>query len=101
EREVRPLVRHWRRVAGANSAVFPSFVNGNVVVVCSGIGATLARQAAVAVFASERPRMIVSAGLAGALDPKLKVGEIFHPATVVDLGTGARFDSGGGDGVLV
>jgi adenosylhomocysteine nucleosidase len=101
EREVRPLVRHWRRVAGTNAAVFPSFVNGNVLVVCSGIGATLARQAAVAVFASERPRMIVSAGLAGALDPKLKVGEIFHPATVVDLGTGVRFDSGGDDGVLV
>jgi adenosylhomocysteine nucleosidase len=102
EREVRPLVRRWRRrqlVLG--EATIPAFASNGVLVVCSGIGAPLARQAAVAVFASERPRIIISAGLAGALDPKLKVGQIFHPATVVDLGTGARFYAGGSDGVLV
>jgi adenosylhomocysteine nucleosidase len=114
EREVRPLVRRWSHRElmaqmgvvrpsdpGTKAAAFSSFVNGNALIVCSGIGPTLARQAAVAVFASERPRLVVSAGLAGALDPKLKVGQILHPETVVDLATGARFDSGGADGVLV
>jgi adenosylhomocysteine nucleosidase len=102
ELEVRPLVRRWshRRLVSGEAA-FPAFVSDRVLVVCSGIGARLARQAAVAVFDSERPRIIISAGLAGALDPQLKVGQILYPATVVDLGTGARFDAGGGDGVLV
>ena len=102
EREVRPLVRGWpRRQIVSGDVTFPAFTSNRVLVVCSGIGARLARQAAVAVFDSERPRIIISAGLAGALDPQLKVGQILHPTTVVDLGTGARFDSGGPDGVLV
>lgn len=102
EREVRPLVRGWsRRQLVSGQAVFPAFAANGVLVVCSGIGAVLARQAAVAVFASEGPRIIVSAGLAGALDPELTVGQIYRPATVVDLGTGARFNGGGNDGVLV
>jgi len=102
EREVRPLVRRWpRRQLVSGEATFPVFASNRVLVVCSGIGARLARQAAVAVFDSERPRIIISAGLAGALDSQLKVGQILHPATVVDLGTGARFDAGGADGVLV
>ena len=102
EREVRPLVRRWpRRQLVSGEATFPAFVSNRVLVVCSGIGARLARQAAVAVFDSEQPRIIVSAGLAGALDSQLRVGQILHPATVVDLGTGARFDAGGAEGVLV
>lgn len=102
EREVRPLVRRWpRRQIVSGEAAFPAFASDRVLVVCSGIGARLARQAAVAVFDSERPRIIISAGLAGALDSQLKVGQILHPATVVDLGTGARFDGGGAEGVLV
>lgn len=102
EREVRPLVRRWpRRQIVSGEVTFPAFASNRVLVVCSGIGAGLARQAAVAVFDSERPRIIISAGLAGALDSQLRVGQILHPATVVDLGTGARFDSGGADGVLV
>jgi adenosylhomocysteine nucleosidase len=101
-REVRPLVRRWpRRQLVSGEVRFPAFARNRVLVVCSGIGAGLARQAAVAVFASERPRIVVSAGLAGALDLQLKVGQILYPATVVDLGTGARFDAGGAEGVLV
>jgi adenosylhomocysteine nucleosidase len=102
EREVRPLVRRWpRRQLVSGEVTFPAFASNRVLVVCSGIGAGLAREAAVAVFDSERPRIIISAGLAGALDSQLKVGRILHPSTVVDLGTGAHFDAGGADGVLV
>ena len=102
EREVRPLVRRWRRrqlVSGEKT--FSAFGNDKALVVCSGIGGGLARQAAVAVFASERPRIMISAGLAGALSSQWKVAQIFKAATVVDLGTGARYEGGGSDGVLV
>ena len=102
EREVRPLVRRWpRRHLVSGEMTFPAYARDVALVVCSGIGATLARQAAVAVFASERPRIVISTGLAGALHPDLKVGQVFQPTTVVDLGTGARFEAGGSDGVLV
>jgi adenosylhomocysteine nucleosidase len=102
EREIRPLVRGWaRRDLSTAQAIFPVFIRGNAIVICSGIGISPARQAAVAVMDSERPALLVSAGLAGALNTKLKVGQIFHPATVVDLATGVRFNAPGTDGVLV
>ncbi|MBZ5568889.1 MAG: phosphorylase [Acidobacteriia bacterium] len=102
EREVRSLVRHWpRRDLAASDLTLPAFAGDGVLVICSGIGARLARQAAVAVFASHRPRVIVSAGLAGALDSSLEVGTIFQPATVVDAATGARFNACGGSGILL
>ncbi len=102
EREVRPLVRGWQKrelIAGEFS--LPAFVSHNVLVVCGGIGAEFARRAAVAIFASEHPRVVVSAGLAGALDASLSVGQVFRPETVIDQGTGARFRASGGGGVLV
>ena len=102
EREVRRLVRHWSRRELVHSGVaMPAFERDGVLVVCSGIGGEFARRAAVAVFASEHPRLIVSAGLAGALDRQFSVGQIFQPATVVDLRTCARFGALGGSGVLV
>jgi adenosylhomocysteine nucleosidase len=102
EREVRPLVRCWpHRELVSGEGAFPAYSHDGVLVVCSGIGGQFARQAAVAVFASHHPRVVVSAGLAGALDSKLKVGEIFQPAAVVDLRTGARSNTCGGRGVLV
>src|ERR1700693_1534175 len=76
EREIRPLVRRWpRRQLGSGAITFPGFASERVLVVCSGIGAGLARQAAVAIFDFERPRIIISAGLAGALDSQLRVGQ--------------------------
>lgn len=102
EREVRPLVRRWRRRELAHGGVaLPAFERDDVLVVCSGVGAEFARRAAVAVFASQRPRILVSAGLAGALDSGLQVGKVFQPAAVVDLRTCARFAALDGSGVLV
>jgi adenosylhomocysteine nucleosidase len=102
EREVRPLVRHWsRRDLVHSGGAMPAFERDGVLVVCSGIGGEFARRAAVAVFASEHPRVVVSAGLAGALDRQFSVGQVFQPATVVDLLTCSRFEALGGSGVLV
>ena len=43
----------------------------------------------------------MSVGFAGALDPALKVGEIFEPRTVINAGDGVRTDTGRGQGTLV
>jgi adenosylhomocysteine nucleosidase len=102
EREVRPLVRNWPRHGLATGGMaIPAFEREGVLVVCSGIGGELARRAAVAVFASEQPSLVVSAGLAGALDSSLRVGQVFQPAAIVDLRSCARFEALGGSGVLV
>ncbi len=102
EREIAPLVRGWRRrdLAG-DRASFTGFVRDNVVVVCSGIGAGFARRAAVAAMNEHHPSVLVSAGLAGALNNQLMVGQLLEPATVIDLATGARFDGGGRGGALL
>jgi adenosylhomocysteine nucleosidase len=102
EREVRPLVRRWsRRELVHGGLALSAFERDGVLVVCSGIGGEFARRAAVAVFASEHPQVVISAGLAGALDRGLRIGQVFQPATVVDLRTCARFEALGRSGVLV
>ena len=44
---------------------------------------------------------LVSAGLAGACDVKLYVGDVVRAATVVDAKTGERFETGADGGVAV
>jgi adenosylhomocysteine nucleosidase len=107
EREVRPLIKDWRdceKESGGRS--FRFFEHGDFVVVCGGIGAEAARRAAEAVIASYSPALIYSAGFAGALEPRLKVGDIVQPRRVVNAGDGSSIDLAGvnpgrGEGVLV
>lgn len=104
QREVAPLVKSWKATeqefAGRK---FQFFENENVVVVCGGIGAESARRAAEAVIQLYRPAKIVSVGVAGALDAKLKVGDVFTPRWIVDARDGSRIDAATekGSGVLV
>jgi len=102
EREVRPLVKDWRvtekDVAGRR---FRFFENGDVVLVCGGIGAEAARRAADAVITTYAPKIICSAGFAGALDPELKLASIVHPRRIVNAGDSSSIDLGRGTGVLV
>ena len=72
-----------------------------VVLVCGGIGGESARRATEAVIALYQPDQCASVGLAGALDPKLKVGMIFSPRWVVDARDGSRTHTARGDGALV
>lgn len=102
EREMRPLFRSWRVSEKEFSGRrFRFFEQGDVVVVCGGIGAEAARRAAEAVIALYEPGVIYSAGFAGALDPALKVGDIVQPRRVVNAGDGSSLTLGRGDGVLV
>jgi adenosylhomocysteine nucleosidase len=85
EREVRPLVKHWRASDREHSgASFRFFESGEFVVVCGGIGPEAARRAAEAIIALYSPALIYSVGFAGALDSALKIGDILQPKKVID-----------------
>lgn len=102
DREVAPLVRDWpvadRELDGRR---FRFYESRNAVVVCGGIGAESARRATEAVVRLYRPSHVQSVGLAGALDPRLKAGQIFCPRFVVDVRDGSRTDTGRGTDVLM
>jgi adenosylhomocysteine nucleosidase len=102
EREVRPLVKHWRRVEREyEGGRFKFFENGQAVLVCGGVGSEAARRATEAVIALYQPELVQSVGFAGALEPSLKVGVIFSPSRVIDAGDGSSVQTGTGCGVLV
>ena len=102
EREVRPLVRTWRTTDKEHDGKqFRFFENGEVVLVCGGIGAAAARRAAEAAIALFEPQVVCSAGFAGALDTKLKVGDLVRPATVINASDGSRTSIDEGVGLLV
>jgi adenosylhomocysteine nucleosidase len=102
EREILPLVRHWRVCEKTHSGhSFRFFESEHAVLVCGGIGANAARRATEAVIASYGPEIVYSAGFAGALNQELKVGDIIVPRRVIDVRDGSSIDTGMGEGVLV
>jgi len=102
EREVRPLVKRWHvHERKHDGRTFRFYEEDEIVVVCGGIGAEAARRAAEAVITIYQPAVIFSAGFAGALDPKLKVGDLVRPQRVIDASDGSSITLEGGEGVLV
>jgi adenosylhomocysteine nucleosidase len=98
-REVSGLVKGWERRRLAGGVVV--YTNGDAVVAYAGMGAarvTLAVQAAMDVLPVTA---LLSVGLAGACDPKMRVGEIVHVGLVVDARTGERFGESQSEPVLV
>ncbi len=99
EREVRGLTRSWSRVERHYDGLrFVFFERDEIVIVCGGIGVEAARRAAEAVIALYSPILLQSAGFAGALDPGLRVGDLFMPAFVIDARDGSRIESEGAPG---
>jgi len=102
EREVRPLVKTWRITERDHDGRrFRFFENGEVVLVCGGIGSAAARRAAEAVITLFAPKIIYSAGFAGALDDKLTVGDVIRPRVVINASDGSRVTLEGGERTLV
>jgi adenosylhomocysteine nucleosidase len=102
EHEVRALVKHWRKIeCEYEGRRFKFFETEETVLVCGGIGAEAARRATEAVIALYRPELVQSVGFAGALDPELKVGEVFSPNRVIDAGDGSAVETVTGRGTLV
>jgi len=102
EREVRPLVRNWRRNEQEyDGRRFRFFETDGAVLVCGGMGAEAARRAAEAVIVLYGPSVVYSAGYAGALDPEVKVGKLIRPGRVINAGDSSSVEITGGEGVLV
>jgi adenosylhomocysteine nucleosidase len=88
-REVSALVKGWeKRQAGDDVVVY---TKGDVVVACAGMGAERAAMAARAAIAAMPVGALLSVGLAGGCEPKLRVGEIVRAGVVMDEGTGEKF----------
>jgi adenosylhomocysteine nucleosidase len=94
ERELRPLIKNWSTVTIQHEGrEFTFYESDYAVVVCAGIGGDAGRRAAETIIVRYAPKVIISAGIAGALVPELKVGETVFPAVVVDTQDGSRHDS--------
>jgi adenosylhomocysteine nucleosidase len=107
DRELYPLVDGWKRtrmeVSGKSVACYE---HEDTVAVAGGIGCERSEQAARAMVAKYQPKVLISAGLAGALIRSLKVASVVTPNVIVDAASGAayRCQLGGdviGGGVLV
>jgi adenosylhomocysteine nucleosidase len=102
EREVRPLIKHWRATEREyDGRKYKFFENDRAVLVCGGIGPAAARRATEAIIQLYAPVMVQSAGFAGALDSTLKVGTVLTPICVIDAKDGSRIEAGVGHWVLV
>jgi adenosylhomocysteine nucleosidase len=102
EREVRPLVKECLgREREFDGRRYRFFEKDNLVLVCGGIGPEAARRAAEAVIALYGPKLVYSAGFAGALDPGLKVADILQPLRLVNASDGSSLNLDHGQGVLV
>ena len=95
--EMAPLVgkRQSRQVNGVSL-----FDLDRAVVAVGGIGEKCARRAAEAAVDDAGPKLLVSAGIAGAISPQLKVGDVLQIREVVDVATGVRYPASGGEGML-
>jgi len=106
-RELHPLVDGWTRTRlEASGKSLPCYECEDAVAVAGGIGGERSEQAARAVVAKYQPKVLISAGLAGALIRSLKVASIVTPNVIVDAASGAEYrcQLGGdvvGGGVLV
>ncbi len=96
--ELGPLLRGAtrRECDGVELYELPS-----ALVAIGGIGHAAGTRAAEAVVREANPGILISAGLAGALSPSLKVGDMVRACEVVDEATGERYETTGGDAVLV
>lgn len=102
EREVRPLIQHWRVSEKEHGGRrFRFFENDRAVLVCGGIGPESARRAAEAIIVLYAPDAVYSAGYAGALDATLKVGSLLLPSRVINASDASSVAIAGGDGILV
>ena len=97
-REVAPLLAGVR---GRQSDGVEFYELPNAVIAVGGIGRDAAGRAAEAVVAQYSPSVLVSAGIAGALTPDLKVGDVIRAREVVDADSGVRFAAHGGEATVV
>jgi len=97
-RELAPMLRGMRseRVDGIDFFELP-----DIAVAVGGIGRKAASRTAEALIRRYSPGVLISAGLVGALTPKLKVGDVVEVKEVADADSGEIFETGRGGAVLL
>lgn len=98
-REVAALVKGWERHEMARNVCV--WTRSDVVVACAGMGALRAALACEAAMKVSDITTLLSAGVAGACDPKLQAGDIVWAGVVIDARTGERFEAEGGAEIVV
>jgi adenosylhomocysteine nucleosidase len=102
EREVGPLIQEWKvREVEHSGRRYKLFESEEASLIFAGIGPEAARRATEVMIQEVRAPHILSVGFVGALDPVLRVGEVFEPRTVINAADGSRTDTGCGQGTLV
>jgi len=101
ERELWPLIKSWPTTKVEHEGRELTFYESDyAVAVCGGIGAESARRAAEAIVVKYSPELLISAGVAGALVPELRVGDTVFPATIIDARDGSRHETSIRDAAL-
>jgi nucleoside phosphorylase len=97
-RELAPMLHGMRseRVDGIDF-----FESTDIAVAVGGIGRKAASRAAEALIRRYSPGVLISAGLVGALTPKLKVGDVVEVKEVVDADSSEIFETGRAGAVLL
>lgn len=94
--ELRPLVR-ISRSRRADHEGFRSFTGRvgdlDVVIVRLGVGPAVARAVTGRALSAFPADHVIVSGIAGGLDPDLRVGSVVVPESVVDLASGEKFRS--------
>ncbi len=95
--ELAPLIGNIapQKVNGVDVFVLPQ-----AIVAIGGIGEKFARRAAEVAVEYAQPKLLLSAGIVGAISPELKVGDVGRIREVVDVATGERYPINGGEWVL-
>jgi nucleoside phosphorylase len=79
-------MKGWRRIAlGSSSGISFDISGQNCILVTSGMGIRRAREAARNLVEMKPPRMLISFGIAGAVEMDLQIGDVITPETVCRL----------------
>lgn len=92
--EIRPLVRRLRlrREPGSPTPLWRGRAADREWVACvTSMGTRAAAETASRVLDAERAGHVAVLGIAGGIDPRLRVGDLLDPAVVIDEASGARF----------
>jgi adenosylhomocysteine nucleosidase len=104
ERELAPLISGWQRTdVRAQNRTIRIYEKDNILVAFGGIGGNSARIAADAAYnhAQRSVSLFISAGLAGALVPDLKVGQVFIPKLIIGDSDNNEIETPSGTGTLI
>jgi adenosylhomocysteine nucleosidase len=98
-REVNALVKGWQQHEVASHVW--TWTNGTAVVSCAGMGAVRAAIAVEAALATLPVTDLISAGLAGACNPKLCPGTLLHPGLIIDSESEEQYGDSQSRNILV